>query len=275
MIFRSLLRDCLVLNWAVPQDSLPALQEPLRYQVHPWNDRPHVFASALLFHHERLRLDSVPLVRVSYPQLSLRLCVLDGEGEPAVLFHGILVPGWVLPSARLIAGQPARFARFSYPRPSRSPQAPGWRWRVVQKKSLIVEAGPGSPAVGVGPDLGSWEETTAYFHGRRRGYLLSSFGFRQIVLSRRPAALWPMKVELRDAGLLSGSLLDVDCESWPPLHSAWLCPEIPSVLEMGRTVEVGKLSRRAPTVAADPAMFISQNGAHDRSLPRLMAPPAA
>lgn len=255
MIFRSLLRDCLVLNWALPVGSLPPLPEPLRYQTHPWNDSPHVFASALLFRHERLRLDPVPLVRVSYPQLSLRLCVMDGDGAPAVLFSTVLVPGWVLPSVRLVAGQPARFARFSYPRPSRTPEAPGWRWQVTQKRSLVVEAAQGSPGMGAGPDLGSWENTTTYFHDRRFGYVLGGGGYRQVVLSPRPSALWPMKAEVDETGLLVECLPDVGAEGWPPLHSAWLCPEIPTVFEMGPVVELGKLRRTTPSVATDPAMF--------------------
>jgi hypothetical protein len=275
MIFRSLLRDCLVLNWALPLSSLPPLPEPLRYQIHPWNDGPHVFASALLFRHERLRLDPVPLVRISYPQLSLRLCVLDGDGAPAVLFRSILVPGWVLPSVRLVAGQPARLARFSYPRPSKTPEAAGWRWQVTQKRSLVVEAAQGSPGVGTGPDLGSWENTTGYFHDRRSGYVLGGGGFRQVVLSPRPTALWPMKAEVDETGLLVECLPDIGTNDWPPLHSAWLCPEIASVFEMGPVVELGKLRRTTPSVATDPAMFGSQSGDQMRSLPRFVARPAA
>lgn len=275
MIFRTVLRDCLVLNWALPLGSLPPLPEPLRYQIHPCNDGPHVIASALLFRHERLRLDSVPLVRLSYPQLSLRLCVLDGDGAPAVLFRSILVPGWVLPTVRLVAGQPAQLARFSYPRPSKTPEAPGWRWQVKQRRGLAVEAAQGSPGVGPGPDLGSWEHTTAYIHDRRTGYVLVGGGFRRVVLSPRPSALWPMRAEVEETGLLVECLPDVGAGTWPALHSAWLCPEIQSVFEMGSVVELGKLRRTTPSVAADPAMFSSKQRLRRRSAPRILARPAA
>ena len=112
--------------------------------------------------------------------------------------------------------------------------------------------------MGAGPDLGSWENTTTYFHDRRFGYVLGGGGYRQVVLSPRPSALWPMKAEVDETGLLVECLPDVGAEGWPPLHSAWLCPEIPSVFEMGPVVELGKLRRSTPSVATDPAMFGSK-----------------
>jgi hypothetical protein len=80
MLLRTLIRDCLYLNWALPVSSLPELPEPLRYESHPFQEEPHAFASALLFRNERLHLAAMPFLRLTYPQFNLRLYVLDGEG---------------------------------------------------------------------------------------------------------------------------------------------------------------------------------------------------
>ncbi|TNF82127.1 MAG: hypothetical protein EP299_01690 [Acidobacteria bacterium] len=144
-----------------------------------------------------------------------------------------------------------------------------------QRRGLAVEAAQGSPGVGPGPDLGSWEHTTAYIHDRRTGYVLVGGGFRRVVLSPRPSALWPMRAEVEETGLLVECLPDVGAGTWPALHSAWLCPEIQSVFEMGSVVELGKLRRTTPSVAADPAMFSSKQRLRRRSAPRILARPAA
>src|SRR6202035_544612 len=107
MLLRTTVRDCLFLNWALPAAALPAPVAPLRYQLHSWQGEDYVFASALLFYQEGLHLPALPLLWVSFPQLNVRLYVLDGEGVPAVLFRRMLMPAWLAPGVRLVTGQPA------------------------------------------------------------------------------------------------------------------------------------------------------------------------
>ncbi len=82
MKLRMTVRDCLYLNWALPVEGLPEPAPPLRYQLHSWQGRDWVFASALLFHQDAIQLSALPLLRVGYPQFNLRLCVLDGRASP-------------------------------------------------------------------------------------------------------------------------------------------------------------------------------------------------
>src|SRR3954469_24811133 len=116
MMLEMMVRDCLYLNWALPADVLPAPVPPLRYQVHSWQGRDYVFASALLFHQDSVHFLALPILRFGYPQLNLRLYVLDGEGVPSVLFRRMLMPSWVVPGVRLITHQPGSRARLDFPR---------------------------------------------------------------------------------------------------------------------------------------------------------------
>ena len=261
MVLRTIVRDCLYLNWALPVSSLPALPEPLRYEKHDWRGEPHAFASALLFRNERLHLAAVPLVRITYPQLNIRLNVLDGEGIPSVFFRCLMVPGWVLPSARYVARQPVASGIFAYPRPSSDPAAEGWHWSVRRRRKLKVSARQSSPVLGEGPSLGSWEQATSYFTQRRRGYAVGTGGLRKIDASHRPKAIWPMEAAVEDDSLLEEFLPLEGLPERPALHSAWLCPEIPFVFELGAApVRAG-----VRPVAADPAMFRSPGGGSHRS----------
>lgn len=263
MILRSLVRDCLYLNWALPAASLPPAPEALRYEIHTWQDRKFVFASALLFRNEPLRVANLPFLRLSYPQFNLRLYVLDGEGVPSVLFRCLMVPGWVVPGARLVARQPACGGTFAYPRPSKSIEADSWRWRVRRGGKLVVTARQASPQAGAGPRLGGWEKTTAFFSQRERGYALGARGLTRIEASHRNAAVWPVEAELGAHSLLT-DLLPLDGAGWPELHSAWLCPEIPFVFELGVAPASRRRERATGPVAADPAMFSRRPGP-DRS----------
>jgi hypothetical protein len=240
MLLRTIVRDCLYLNWALPADALPAAPPPLRYELHPWRGRDWVFASAVLFRQEGVRVDGLPRLRISYPQLSLRLYVLDGASVPSVLFRRMLMPAWVAPGVRLVSGQPASRARLTFPHPSRRPGEDHWRWSVQRGRALEVEAWPDSPAVGEGPRIGSWDATVAYIRDRQHGYAEGRRGLRRIQTSRaaEPPVVWPLKARVLADDLLPQLLPLAGDGGWPPLHSAWLCPEIPFVFELDMVPKV-------------------------------------
>jgi hypothetical protein len=233
MMLRTTVRDCLFLNWALPADALPEPPAPLRYQLHTWQGRDHVFASALLFHQDAVHLEALPLLKVCYPQLNLRLYVLDGEGMPSVLFRRMLMPGWVAPGVRLITHQPASGARLDFPRPSRGPGDGPWLWRARSQGWFEVRAWTDSPLVGEGPRLGSWDQAVRYFQERPRGYAQDGGVLHRIEVRHPPAAVWPLRAEVAGDGMLPRLFRVAPGAPWPRLHSAWLCPEIPYVFELG------------------------------------------
>lgn len=250
MKFRTVVRDCLYLNWALPLEVLPELPRPLRYELHDGQGERYAFASAVLFRQQGLRLASLPLLRLSHPQMNLRFYVLDGDGVPSVFFLGMLAPAWVVPGGWL-ARQPVAAARFHYPRPSSEATEGLWRWSVRRRQAFEVTARPGSPAVGEGPRFASWETTVRYFHCRARGYSRRRDGLHRVEAQHPRLPVWPLAAEIQEDGLLSRFL---PLEGWPRLHSAFLCPEIPFVFELGSAPEEVTALRRAP-VAADPAML--------------------
>jgi uncharacterized protein YqjF (DUF2071 family) len=247
MMLQMTVRDCLYLNWALPADVLPAPVPPLRYQVHSWQGRDYVFASALLFHQDAVHFSALPILRFGYPQLNLRLYVLDGEGVPSVLFRRMLMPTWVVPGVRLITHQPAVRARLDFPRPSQRVGDGPWLWKVERGGSLEVRAWQDSPRIGEGPRIGTWEQTVRYFYERPRGYVESAGALHRIEARHPPVATWPLRVELSGDDLLDRLLLlngadgtngKTGAVAWPGLHSAWLCPEIPFVFELGLVPKV-------------------------------------
>lgn len=253
MKLHTVVRDCLYLNWALPAASVPPPPDELRYDELLWQNGAVVFASALLFRQERMHLPRIPLVRLSYPQFNLRLYVTDGDGVPAVLFRTVLVPGWVVPSMRVVADQPAQSGQFDYPRPSRTPAEEQWRWRVRRGGELRVLARQGTPCPGHGPSLGSWERVTRFFNRRRRGYFEGPSGLKRMDATHEASAFWPLEVEV-EAGSLLDECLPLGGLPWPLPHSAFLCPEIPFVFELGEADERAVAHAPAP-VAADPATF--------------------
>lgn len=253
MKLRTLVLDGLYLNWALPAAALPEPPPPLRYERHAWQGSDWVFASALLFRQQGLHLPLLPVVRFSYPQFNLRLYIVDDDGVPSVLFHTVLVPGWVVPAARTLGGQPAAAATFRYPPPSRraTPPAAGWRWRVCRGRALEIRAREGSPGVGEGPQLGSWDATVRYFRERRRGYAEVGQELRKVETEQPRVAVWPLAAEVVEAELLEDCLPlgEASGDGWPPLHSAWLCPEIPFTFELGVARKLA-LSPHLPQAAA-------------------------
>jgi uncharacterized protein YqjF (DUF2071 family) len=237
MMLKMTVRDCLYLNWALPADALPEPPAPLRYQLHSWQGRDYVFASALLFHQDAVRLSVLPLLRLGYPQLNLRLYVLDGDGVPSVLFHRMLMPSWVVPGVRLITHQPAARAHLDFPRPSRQLGDDSWVWKVRRGGSLEIRAWQDSPYIGEGPRIGTWEQTVRYFYERPRGYAESGGVLHRVDAVHPPTDNWPLRVELTGDDLLDrllplGTNGDAGAVHWPGVHSAWLCPEMPFVFEL-------------------------------------------
>lgn len=246
MFLRTRARDCLYLNWAIPASSAPELPAPLRYEIHHCDDTDWIFVSALLFRFSGLHPRNLPLLRLSYPQMNLRLYVLDGDDVPSVLFLRIMVPFWVAPVSRFVGRQPASSGRFDYPSPSREPLNEAWHWQLSSKGSLDVIARPGVPAFGAGPDLGSWRRTVDYFRRRPKGYVQHDGQLREITRSHPQVEVVPLKVEVNSADLISATFDSQQEEHWQRPHSAWLCPEVPFVFELGKPM---KLPLSSPSMA--------------------------
>ncbi|MEM7350004.1 MAG: DUF2071 domain-containing protein [Acidobacteriota bacterium] len=249
MYLRTRALDCLYVNWALPREVAPALPPPLRYEVHQSGGVDYVFASTLLFHLSGLRLETLPFLRLSYPQMNCRVYVLDGDGVPSVLFRRILVPAWVVTASRWLSRQPTAAARFAYPRPSKGPRSDAWSWSVHNHQSLELAGKLASPRFGPGPNLGAWEITLDYFRQRPRGYVLWKEQLRPIATSKVSVEVWPLQVEVGSAGLVAECFPDATGDVWGVPHSAWLCPEIPFIFELGelRTLQ---LPRRRATAAS-------------------------
>lgn len=245
MLLQTIGRDCLVLNWALPVAGLPELEPPLRYDVQAWEGEDHVFLSAALFHQQVIDLPKVGFPKVSYPQLCVRLCVLDRDGAPSFYLTSLLLPAWALPSARLVARQPAHSATFDYPQPGAGLEGSPRRWLVKARGRLVVSAAEGGAVAGVGPDLGSWDRTVTYFQRRRRWYFRTADGLGRIEVRDRPQQPVTVSAEVEEVDLLHGCLAAGAADEWPRLHSAWYCSEMPFVFEIGWTSK-GSLPRQVP-----------------------------
>lgn len=259
-------RDCLYLNWALPRQAVPEPPPSLRYEVHQAGGDEFVFASALLFRLEGLHSPSLPFLRISYPQLSLRLYVTDADGTPAVLFSRIVVPYWVVPVSRFLGRQPAQGGFFSFPEPSfdtasgASGNGDGsrvgtvsedgeWIWSLQRRGRLEVRGKVASPRVGPGPDLGGWQRTVDYIRRRPLGYVQWDGGLRSLTKSHPTVPVWPMAVDLDATEMLQSSFPRVEAGIWTRPHSAWLCPEIPFTFEVGRPLLLPALPARRRVVA--------------------------
>lgn len=243
MKFETQLRDCLFLNWALEAGSLPEPPASLRWERHPGEGGDYVFASALLFRQAGLRWSALPQPRLSYPQLNLRLYVLDEEDVPSVLFLMMLVPSWVLPAARWMARQPAESARFKYPAPGRG-QDEGSAWRVSRQGDLRVTTRVGAPSMGKEPDMVSWPSLVDRLRQRKRGYTSSGSGLRRVEARQPRVEVVPVHAELERCDLLP-DLIGGSEIHWPELHSAWFCPCLPYIFEVGPSLVVPVPRRRA------------------------------
>lgn len=244
MHLKTVARDCLYVNWAVPLESAPQLPAPLRYEQHEWQGRPWVLTTALLFRFSGLHSQIMPWVKLSYPQMTLRLYVLDGDDVASALFVRMLVPAWVVPMARVLGRQPAAPGRFKFPGdfPTDFPDFAGGsadvdmtvaRWSLEGPGKLEITARPSLPAPGPGPDFGNWRRTVDHVRMRSRGYVLTGGGVRRVRRRQPPIEATPMAAEVHACGLLEATFAGVDAEHWSRPHSAWLCPEIPVAFELG------------------------------------------
>jgi hypothetical protein len=245
VVLKTIGRDCLFLNWALPASTLPALAPPLRYDSLHADGRQTVFLSAALFRQQILDIPGVRFPKVSYPQLSLRLCTVDGEGMPSFYLCKLLLPAWVLPSVRLVARQQAHTALFDYPPQGAQPVERPLSWQVRKRDRLEVAARAGTTAAGPGPSLGSWEQAVTYFQRRNRWYFGGPDGLRRLEVESRDAQAVPVAASVVEAGLLGACLAGGVEGGWPALHSAWFSPEIPFVFKLGWAGEAA-LPRRVP-----------------------------
>jgi hypothetical protein len=237
MLLRTVVKDCLYVNWALPREALPALPGDLRYELHPWTGGLYGFVSALFFRQSGLRFSALPWIRVSHPQLNVRFYVVDGQGVPSVLFHALIVPRWVVPLARVTGQRSLSAGRFRYPRPSRAAGAASWTWRAAARGRLEVVSCPGAAEVGVGPDLGSWPRRCDYFRRRDRGYVSVGGRLRRIETVHSSVAVWPMRLEVKDHSLLRALPGMERATPWPEPHSSWLCPDMPLNFVLGDDME--------------------------------------
>lgn len=244
MRIRTVVRDCLQLNWALSVGALPEPPPPLRYEVVGHGEQRVAFVSALLYRHEGLRLKGVPGLRLSYPQFHLRLNVLDADGFPAVLVQSVLVPSWVLPAARLLTRQRALPGIFQYPESDALATGMSAVWTVRRRRSLAVSIEVGAVPPAVEPCLGNWQETVRHLRRRSRGYVRTRHGLQRVESTFSDVEVLPVMAVVHRRGLLSESL-PLAGEDWPALHSAWLCPEIPYVVEWGGLPDPA-LPRSAP-----------------------------
>lgn len=246
MNLRSVLEDCLYLNWALPREALPEPPPGLRYDCRDWQGGEAVLASAMFFRQRGFRLNYLPLVRLSYLQCQLQLCTLDRDATPSVWIRSVLVPPWVAPGARWLAGQPARAADLSVEAGGEEPSRA--RWRVACGSRLAVTTEPGSPGIGAGPVLGDWHRTVSYFSQRPLAYTRGRSGLRRIELTCETVSVVPVKTEIEDDGLLAGCL-GLEPGAGAPIpepHSAWVCPPMVASLLLLRSVEPAPGTREVP-----------------------------
>lgn len=239
MKLRAVARDCLFLNWAVPRALLEPPPGPLRYDCGAEGD---VLVSVLLFRQEGIRLRPRTLrtlLPLSYPQLQVRLCVVDGEGTASMLVRSILVPRWVLPGARLWVGPSVRSARFALPETGGGDEdILGWS----------VESDLGAlqlEASAMGSCADSWRRVFERVRCRSRGYVADNGGLRRLETSVPAGEVWPLAVRLGAVDLLPGCVR-LRQGVWPELHSAWLAPELGLVFDRGGELELAMPRRQVP-----------------------------
>lgn len=225
MILKTVIQDCLWLNWAVPESSLPPPPQPLAYDVCRTREGGFVFVSALLFRQHGVG-SGKRLPGVSYPQCQLHACAVDGDGIECAWVFDVLLPNWLATSVRWVAGRQARGARLDFPAAG-DPGVRGdtWTWSIRRRRGFAVEAGLASAPPGAGPSLGSWKETLAYFRRQRLEYVLVRGRWRRLEVDRDSGAAVPVTARVLEAGLVIDHLAGA-AAALPALHSSWLLPTV-------------------------------------------------
>ncbi|MFQ5527401.1 MAG: hypothetical protein ACE5GX_14195 [Thermoanaerobaculia bacterium] len=230
MISHTVIQDCLWLNWALPEQSLPPPPPPLVYDVCRTDEGGFVFVSAMLFRQHGLGARA-NLPGVSHPQCQFHACALDGEGMECAWVFRMLLPNWLATSVRWVAGRPARGARLDYP----ALGVPGcegdrWSWSVRRTDELAVEASLASPLPGSGPSLGSFQKTLAYFRRQRAEYVQVRGRWQRVQVDRQSADAMPVAAVVLEDALLADHLPGGQTDL-PLLHSCWLLPTIKTSFE--------------------------------------------
>jgi len=236
MRLHSRVRDCLFLNWALPFERVPPPPAPLRREVHDPRGEPRVLVSAVCLRQQGSHLDALPSIRIGFPQFNVRSYVTDGDGVPAVLFHQMLVPVWAWLPVRWVARQPVEAATLDAP-PAGSP-AP-WLWQVGGPSGFACRVEPGAPPV-IEDIFGGWSDVVESVSCRDRGYVHTRPGHRRLLPRQPGAGAVPWRARIlaatRVERLFGG-------EPLPALHSAFLCPDLPLVLELEREPPSPMVSR--------------------------------
>lgn len=220
MIFRAEIRDCLFLNWALPLSAAPEPPEALRYDIREGTAGPFVFASTLLCRQGRIEVESLPVPWIDAPVAQIHFCTLDEDGVPSVLIRAVMVPRWLAAGAHWVVRQPAKAARMTFPH--RVEGSTEWRWEVERGGRLVVNGSLEAPHPGSGPQIGSWEETVAYFRRRAVGYFESFGTLRRLELRRSRSEVTPVRAEIVEDGLVFRCLGGEASKTPASLHSAWL-----------------------------------------------------
>ena len=253
LTFRSVVRDCLYVNWAVPRASLPELPQPLTYETKTAAEGEVGFVSAVLFRQHVLRLGGLPIPTFSYPQFNLRAYVRDADDRPAVYFLRMYVPGWVVPGARLVGGQPALPARFDYPRRFAPQDAAGAEWRVQAQRRFRAQAIPSDPSAASGDPSSvlflSWDVMAKFFRERSRGYVKTMTGLNRIATQPATTQIVPMRVREIESQLADVAL---DRPLGQPM-SAFLAPSTPFVFELATLPAMAASSTLVPSGAGPPS----------------------
>jgi hypothetical protein len=113
-----------------------------------------------------------------------------------------------------------------------------------------VRARLDSPAVGEGPRLGGWDQVVRYFEERPHGYAEATGTLQRVEAHHPEAAVWPLRAEIHGNGLLPRLFNLRPGEPWPALHSAWLCPEMPFVFDLGLVPKAPAVTVARPEPAA-------------------------
>ena len=228
--FETTIKNCLYVNWALDVERLPPLPPPLRYEKHQGESGEVSLLTATFFRQGGLRFRFLPFPRFSYPQLSIRFYVLDGEGIPAVWYYRLLTPPWTVPLSRLAGIHTTRAAILQFPSRNVLGGDDGL-WCARRVSSLALKGSLGAH-VRVRPDLGSFEATTSYFLRRTRGYSGENGAVRRLDISAPTSGLNPWKIEIYKDDLLAGWFPSPNRTPWPEVHSAWYCSDRPLIMSL-------------------------------------------